>query len=258
MPDDDVTPEADEATTDGAARASVPKGRTGYPRPKRATRTEPDAEPGARGAGGDAAGGELGGDAVLRDRVRRSARRSCASRPRRGAAPPRSRRSRSTATTCRSSSGDRLDAGTARKVATTPAATRRRRCSRRRRTYGAAGSAGRFQVFAHVQSTSTALGRDVQGRRRRGSRRWSSRGCRCTPAPTGTSASAGRCTASCSTATRRCATSTSPSEFEGHPLRKDFPLLARVVKPWPGLVDVEPMPESTPRSRRDRRRRVGG
>jgi NADH-quinone oxidoreductase subunit C len=33
-----------------------------------------------------------------------------------------------------------------------------------------------------------------------------------------------------------------PSEFEGHPLRKDYPLLARVVKPWPGLVDVEPMP----------------
>ena len=41
-----------------------------------------------------------------------------------------------------------------------------------------------------------------------------------------------------------------PSEFEGHPLRKDFPLLAREVKPWPGLVDVEPMPggddEETP------------
>ena len=33
-----------------------------------------------------------------------------------------------------------------------------------------------------------------------------------------------------------------PGEFEGHPLRKDFPLLARLVKPWPGLVDVEPMP----------------
>jgi NADH-quinone oxidoreductase subunit C len=33
-----------------------------------------------------------------------------------------------------------------------------------------------------------------------------------------------------------------PLEFEGHPLRKDFPLLARLVKPWPGLVDVEPMP----------------
>jgi NADH-quinone oxidoreductase subunit C len=33
-----------------------------------------------------------------------------------------------------------------------------------------------------------------------------------------------------------------PAEFEGHPLRKDYPLLAREVKPWPGLVDVEPMP----------------
>jgi len=34
-----------------------------------------------------------------------------------------------------------------------------------------------------------------------------------------------------------------PGEFEGFPLRKDFPLLAREVKPWPGLVDVELMPE---------------
>ena len=33
-----------------------------------------------------------------------------------------------------------------------------------------------------------------------------------------------------------------PGEFEGYPLRKDFPLLAREVKPWPGLVDVEGMP----------------
>ena len=33
-----------------------------------------------------------------------------------------------------------------------------------------------------------------------------------------------------------------PDSFEGHPLRKDFPLLARMVKPWPGIVDVEPMP----------------
>ena len=33
-----------------------------------------------------------------------------------------------------------------------------------------------------------------------------------------------------------------PSEFEGHPLRKDYPLLARMVKPWPGIVDVEGMP----------------
>jgi len=33
-----------------------------------------------------------------------------------------------------------------------------------------------------------------------------------------------------------------PTDFEGHPLRKDYPLLARIVKPWPGIVDVEPMP----------------
>jgi NADH-quinone oxidoreductase subunit C len=33
-----------------------------------------------------------------------------------------------------------------------------------------------------------------------------------------------------------------PGGFEGNPLRKDFPLLARHVKPWPGLVDVEAMP----------------
>jgi NADH-quinone oxidoreductase subunit C len=33
-----------------------------------------------------------------------------------------------------------------------------------------------------------------------------------------------------------------PGEFEGFPLRKDFPLLAREVKPWPGLVDVELFP----------------
>jgi NADH-quinone oxidoreductase subunit C len=33
-----------------------------------------------------------------------------------------------------------------------------------------------------------------------------------------------------------------PGEFEGFPLRKDVPLLAREVKPWPGLVDVEQFP----------------
>ena len=34
-----------------------------------------------------------------------------------------------------------------------------------------------------------------------------------------------------------------PGGFEGHPMRKDFPLLARQIKPWPGIVDVEPMPD---------------
>ena len=33
-----------------------------------------------------------------------------------------------------------------------------------------------------------------------------------------------------------------PGAFEGHPLRKGFPLLSRRVKPWPGIVDVEVMP----------------
>ena len=35
-----------------------------------------------------------------------------------------------------------------------------------------------------------------------------------------------------------------PDGFEGYPLRKSFPLLSREVKPWPGKVDVEDMPEN--------------
>lgn len=34
-----------------------------------------------------------------------------------------------------------------------------------------------------------------------------------------------------------------PDAFLGHPLRKTYPLLSREVKPWPGKVDVEAMPE---------------
>lgn len=37
-----------------------------------------------------------------------------------------------------------------------------------------------------------------------------------------------------------------PDGFEGHPLRKSYPLLSREVKPWPGKVDVEDMPEDGP------------
>ena len=33
-----------------------------------------------------------------------------------------------------------------------------------------------------------------------------------------------------------------PGSFEGYPMRKDFALLSRRIKPWPGIVDVEPMP----------------
>jgi NADH:ubiquinone oxidoreductase subunit C len=35
-----------------------------------------------------------------------------------------------------------------------------------------------------------------------------------------------------------------PDDFEGHPLLKSYPLISREVKPWPGDVDVEGMPET--------------
>ncbi len=108
-------------------------------------------------------------------------------------------------------------------------------------TYGAAGSAGRFQVFAHVQSTSghhgLTLKADVDD-----------------TAPS--VASWVTVYAGADWHERECWEMFGiafdghpalrhlylPNDFEGHPLRKDFPLLARVVKPWPGLVDVEAMP----------------
>jgi NADH-quinone oxidoreductase subunit C len=34
-----------------------------------------------------------------------------------------------------------------------------------------------------------------------------------------------------------------PDSFVGNPLRKSYPLLSREVKPWPGTVDVEAMPD---------------
>jgi NADH-quinone oxidoreductase subunit C len=109
-------------------------------------------------------------------------------------------------------------------------------------TYGVAGSAGRFQVFAHVQSTSghhgLTLKADVAdesptvpswvdvypGADWHERECWEMFGIVFDGHP----------------ALRHLYL---PNEFEGHPLRKDFPLLARVVKPWPGLVDVEAMPE---------------
>ena len=35
-----------------------------------------------------------------------------------------------------------------------------------------------------------------------------------------------------------------PNGFSGHPLLKSYPLLSREVKPWPGKVDVEAMPDA--------------
>jgi NADH-quinone oxidoreductase subunit C len=108
-------------------------------------------------------------------------------------------------------------------------------------TYGAAGSAGRFQVFAHVQSTSRHWGvtfkTDVDEADPRAASwvdvypgaDWHEREC-------------WEMFGVVFDGHPNLRKLYLPAEFEGHPLRKDFPLLARVVKPWPGLVDVEPMP----------------
>ena len=110
-------------------------------------------------------------------------------------------------------------------------------------TFGAAGSAGRFQVFAHVQSTVQHIGFTIKA---------------------DVDEAAPHCDSWVSVYPgadwheRECWEMYGvvfdghpslrhlylPAEFEGHPLRKDFPLLAREVKPWPGLTDVEPMPGS--------------
>ena len=111
----------------------------------------------------------------------------------------------------------------------------------RETTYGVAGSEGRFQVFARVDSTNAGAGLTLKtdvatsvmsveswtsvypGADWHERECWEMYGIGFNGHP----------------ALRHLYL---PAEFEGHPLRKDFPLLAREVKPWPGLVDVEPMP----------------
>lgn len=107
-------------------------------------------------------------------------------------------------------------------------------------TPGVAGAEGRFQVFGHVQSTSTHVGitfkTDVDDTMQVDSwvdiypgadwherETWEMYGIDFVGHP----------------AMRHLYL---PNDFEGNPLRKDFPLLAREIKPWPGLVNVEPMP----------------
>ena len=112
-------------------------------------------------------------------------------------------------------------------------------------TYGAAGSEGRFQVFAVVQSTlrhaAVVLKADVDEQAML-VESW-------VPVYAGADWHERECWEMYGIgfdghpSLRHLYL---PSEFEGHPLRKDFPLLARVVKPWPGLVDVEPMPGEEP------------
>jgi NADH-quinone oxidoreductase subunit C len=111
----------------------------------------------------------------------------------------------------------------------------------RETTYGVTGSEGRFQLLARVQSTATGAGLTLKtdvdetamrveswtsvypGADWHERETWEMYGIEFAGHP----------------ALRHLYL---PSEFEGHPLRKDYPLLAREVKPWPGLVDVEPMP----------------
>ncbi len=108
-------------------------------------------------------------------------------------------------------------------------------------TYGAAGSDGRFQVFARVQSTTRHWGLTLKADVDETSllvQSW-------VPVYPGADWHERECWEMYGfvfdghPALRHLYL---PSAFEGHPLRKDFPLLSRVVKPWPGLVDVEAMP----------------
>jgi NADH-quinone oxidoreductase subunit C len=112
-------------------------------------------------------------------------------------------------------------------------------------TFGTAGSAGRFQVFAHVQSTTKHWGVTLKADVDEQSPHLAS----WVPVYAGADWHERECWEMFGIvfdghpSLRHLYL---PAEFEGHPLRKDFPLLARDVKPWPGLVDVEPMPEDAP------------
>ena len=108
-------------------------------------------------------------------------------------------------------------------------------------TFGVAGSAGRMQVFAHVESTKrhwgVTLKTDVDERDPH-AESW-------VATYPGADWHERECWEMFGVAFDGHPSLRHlylPSEFEGHPLRKDYPLLARIVKPWPGLVDVEPMP----------------
>jgi NADH-quinone oxidoreductase subunit C len=109
-------------------------------------------------------------------------------------------------------------------------------------SYGAAGSAGRFQVFAYVQSTRRHWGFTLKADIDEADPEVAS----WVPVYPGADWHERECWEMYGfvfdghPALRKLYL---PAGFEGHPLRKDFPLLARVVKPWPGLVDVEGMPD---------------
>ena len=137
----------------------------------------------------------------------------------------------------RASTGCRLR----RRVATTPAATRRHRCSRPRPP-----TAPPAPRVASRCSRACSPPRGTGGSPSRPtsttSRCSCSRGCRCTPGADWHERECWEMFGFVFDGHPALRHLYLPSEFEGHPLRKDYPLLSRVVKPWPGLVDVEPMP----------------
>ena len=127
-----------------------------------------------------------------------------------GDAGRRCRATRSAATYFCFLSAHRLDAVALRRRARTTPPSRRPSASTEI-VQGVTGGDTRFQVFARVHSPTDARRRHAQGRRPRRRPARSDRGCRSTPAPTGTSARPGRCSASTSSATPTCATSTCPA-----------------------------------------------
>src|SRR5262249_24334165 len=109
-------------------------------------------------------------------------------------------------------------------------------------TYGAAGSDGRFQVFARVQSTARHWGVTFKADVDEDAllvQSW-------VPVYPGADWHERECWQMFGfvfdghPALRHLYL---PSEFEGHPVPRACPLLSRFVRPGPGLVDVEPMPE---------------
>ncbi|MCZ7527605.1 MAG: NADH-quinone oxidoreductase subunit C [Acidimicrobiia bacterium] len=108
-------------------------------------------------------------------------------------------------------------------------------------TYGATGSAGRFQVFARLQSTARRHGFTLKTDVDEGDPRVES-WVTVYPGADWHERETWEMFGFAFDGHPDLRPLYLPSDFEGHPLRKDFPLLARVVKPWPGLVDVEAMP----------------
>ena len=109
-------------------------------------------------------------------------------------------------------------------------------------TFGAAGSAGRFQVFAHVQSPRRKWGLTFKADVDEADPRVES-WCDVYPGADWHERECWEMFGFVFDGHPSLRRLFLPANFEGHPLRKDFPLLARLVKPWPGLVDVEGMPD---------------